>query len=712
MNAGHRVRAIYRKELIDILRDRRTLIAMIVVPIVLYPLLMLGSIQALSLQSEKLEGEKISVTTLDEGQRDLLLRWIGEDYEVVQVLRSRQATEGQAEEGDEALEPEDPERWEVSYVESGLHEEIRQAIRSRQVQLGVVVGVANPGDRLQEQYAVTPMYDPEDFRSASAYLQFRRLVERRLDRVRGDRLARLSVPPIVIVPIVSEPETVSTPGSVLGQILPLVLVLMTITGAIYPAIDLTAGERERGTLETLMVCPVPVVDLVVGKFLVVTTVALMGAALNLASVSATVYFGGFEAVVAAPGDEGFPLAALPLILLALVPFAILMSAIMMAVCSYARTFKEAQNYVTPVILAVLIPGGVAALPATRLEGSMLVMPVGNMVLLTRELLMGSIIEAHQAVWVLLSTTLYAAAAVAVAARVFGAESVVFSDTASLRTVFRRRLMRLSDRPGLATAVLAVALLFPVWFYVQALLQAQDDFAAVLRDTGRLMPVFFVLLPAAVCWYFKIAVRPTFALRWPRGRYLLAAVLLGLTAWVPAQTLTALQLRWIALPEALQDADHLLTSAITEMSPWLVLLLLALVPAVCEEALFRGFLLSGLRASLGKWSTILATALAFALFHYYVFKVPVTAFLGVLLGYLCWQSRSIVPAVVMHALHNTTTVSLTLWPQLPEALRIDEAAPTSYLPLHVLVPAGVLFVAGVLAAVRSESEPSGVSGDAR
>ena len=119
MTAGHRVRAIYRKELIDILRDRRTLIAMIVVPIVLYPLLMLGSIQALSLQSEKLEEEKVSVATLDEGQRDLVLRWIGEDYEVVQVLRSRDSAEGQAEEGDEALEPEDPERWRSATSRAG-----------------------------------------------------------------------------------------------------------------------------------------------------------------------------------------------------------------------------------------------------------------------------------------------------------------------------------------------------------------------------------------------------------------------------------------------------------------------------------------------------------------------------------------------------------------------------------------------------------------
>ena len=117
---------------------------------------------------------------------------------------------------------------------------------------------------------------------------------------------------------------------------------MTITGAIYPAIDLTAGERERGTLESLMSTPVNVLDLVVGKFLVVTTVAIMGATLNLASVTATVYFGGFDRVIATTGGA-LPIGTMVLILLCLIPFAVLMSAIMIAVCSFARTFKEAQN---------------------------------------------------------------------------------------------------------------------------------------------------------------------------------------------------------------------------------------------------------------------------------------------------------------------------------------------------------------------------------
>ena len=693
MNLGQRVKTIYVKELIDILRDRRTLIAMIVVPILLYPLLMLGTIQAASTQAEKLDDEKVTIVVPNAEQAKWVLKWLNEDAGIARELGVEEPRPIKA----KIINLEDvrEDRPQVS---------VEDLIRARKVQLGVSVELHNAGAPAnQRQYRVKPFYDPEEIRSADLQRRFAKVLERREKHETGGRLNDLGVPLIVIEPFVLEPEEVTTPGSILGQILPLILVLMTITGAIYPAIDLTAGERERGTLETLMVCPVPVVDLVVGKFLVVTTVAIMGAALNLASVSATVYFGGFEAVVSAAGDERFPLGALPLILLSLVPFAILMSAIMIAVCSYARTFKEAQNYVTPVILAVLIPGGVAALPATRLEGVMLVMPVGNMVLLTRELLLGSTVGAGTALTVLLSTTLYAASAVAVATKVFGTESVVFSDTASLKTTFSRRLIRPSDRPTLSMAILVVAVLFPVWFYVQSGLQSGEDFARALRRTGALMPVFLLLVPLAVCGYFRVDIRRTFALGPPGGRFVLAAALIGLTAWVPGHELAVAQQSVLPPPEALQASNEVMQEALAQMSPWLALLLLAVIPAISEETLFRGFLLSGLGATMRKWPAIIAAGCIFGIFHYYMFKFPVTAILGVVLGYLCWQSRSIWPAVLMHALHNGVSVSLAIWPGLQRTLRIEEADPSTHLPVHLLIPAGVVFLAGLLLASRPRSE---------
>ncbi|MCP4245428.1 MAG: CPBP family intramembrane metalloprotease [bacterium] len=726
MSSQHRIRIIYVKELVDILRDRRTLIAMIVVPILLYPLLMLGSIQAVSVQSGELRQAKLTVIGPNEQQIRILQEWVAQDEEITRRLQAlnkddraalfgrgtadepppldeRAATESQSPESpddgandqaedsaeEDRAQPawETPDSFDFKYDETTpnldlARRRMRALIQARQVQLGVILEVRQAGDPLREQYVVEIICDPEEIRSATALSRIGGVLERRAVDVRLRRLDDLDIPPIVITPFVPMISEVVTPGSILGQILPLILVLMTITGAIYPAIDLTAGERERGTLETLMVCPVPVLDLVVGKFLVVTTVAIMGAALNLASVSATVYFGGFAAAVEITGDQGFPLGALPLILLCLIPFAILMSAIMIAVCSYARTFKEAQNYVTPVIMAVLIPGGIAALPASRLEGVMLVMPVANMVLLTKELLLGSTIGAGALLSVLLSTSLYAAAAVAIATKVFGTESVIFSDTASLKNTFTRRLMRPSERPTLSAAVLVVAVLFPVWFYVQSSVQSGDGYDQALRRTGVLMPIFFVLVPVAVCLYFKINIARTFALAAPPGRHLLAGALIGLSAWVLGHELSVAQRAILPAPDALAESNEVLMGALAQLTPWMALLLLAIIPAFCEEALFRGFLLGGLGTTARKWTAIVAAGCIFGVFHYYIFKFPVTALLGMLLGYLCWQSRSLWPGVLMHALHNSIPVSLALWPHLPPPPRIHETDPSAPLPMQV------------------------------
>ncbi|MCH7526412.1 MAG: CPBP family intramembrane metalloprotease [Planctomycetes bacterium] len=706
-----RIKTVYVKELVDILRDHRTLIAMIVVPIVLYPLLMLGSIQAVSTQAEQAEQERPVVGFERERDwTDVVMPLLLEDRDHLEQMRRDAVARGATEE--ELAQIPKP----LIDVEAKATAQLKDAILQREVQCGIIVEDDGRGDgSMTDQIFIRLLYQPDDLRSdiAAGRLQdaFERVARYRVDR----RLARVQLERAMIEPIVVSEEHLITSGSVLGMILPFILILMTITGAIYPAIDLTAGERERGTLETLMVCPVPVVDLIVGKFLVVTTIAMMGATLNLASVTATVYFGGFtEALDIDTTDNGggFPFGALPVILFSLVPFAILMSAIMIAVCGCARTFKEAQNYITPVILAVLVPAGIAALPGSRLEGVMMVMPVGNMVLLTRELLSGVTISASTFTWVLLSTSLYAAVAVALSVHLFGKESVVFADSLSLRALLNRRLIRPAHYPSLVSAALYVAILFPIWFYVQSSLQlgGDVDFGRVLRSTAVLMPIFFVALPLGMLIYWKIDIRTTFKLALPKGRYLLAAIIIGLTAWVPVHELFVFQEHYIASPPALSQMDQALGAALKAMPVALVFLVMAVVPALSEELLFRGFLLSGLGRSMRKWTAIVVVGCIFGVYHFFLFKFATTALLGIVLGWLCWQSRSIWPAVVAHALHNGLAVGFVIWPEWQTQIGITGDDPWAHLPVTVIVPACGLFVAGLLlsrsAAYNEPETPAG------
>ena len=706
MSLSARIRTIYGKELVDILRDRRTLIAMIIVPIVLYPLLMLGSIQAVSYQADSLGEEVLVIGVVGERQQQLLAMLIERDHRALARERRR-------------LGPDSPEAQALPVgiekpriVPFASEADLQESIRERSVHAGVNFERDALYLGLDESNPITIAADLEDMRSEYVASRLRDLFDRTAERSNKRRLRQQQLPEQFLYPLSVTLHNLSSPPSILGQILPLILILMTITGAIYPAIDLTAGERERGTLESLMVSPVPVLDLIVGKFLVVTTVAILGATLNLASVTATVYFGGFDRMIAQTSGD-IPVGRMLLILVCLVPFAVLMSAIMIAVCSYARTFKEAQNYVTPVILAVLVPGGIAALPATRLEGVMLVMPVGNMVLLARDLLLGAAMSYWTVTLVLLSTTLYAGAAVAVAAYVFGKESVVFADAASIKVMFSRALARPTDAPSVPMALIFVALLFPTWFFIQSALSPGPGESAeyLLRTTGYLMPLLFVVLPAGVLWYWKVNVRETFRLHRPATRHLLAALIVGAAAWVPAHEVSVFQRGLMGLPAGAEESFELLGSTIAQMSPGSVFVLLALIPAICEELLFRGYLLGGLGAASRKWTAIVASAVVFAVFHFMLFKFAVTAALGVVLAYLCWQSGSILPAMVAHVVHNGLNALSPLYPAWPRALGLNPEDPWAHLPIPLVLAGCVALAAGVWLSARPVSRAARGAGHA-
>ncbi|HOJ72917.1 MAG TPA: ABC transporter permease subunit/CPBP intramembrane protease [Phycisphaerae bacterium] len=711
MSRSHRVWVIYRKELLEILRDRRTLTAMVVIPVVLYPLLMLGFLRAAESEEARLRGLEFVVEVPDERAAGDL-RAIIDGVRRYQDEQADQQTACNSESPGHAAVPTadwSRARFDIRVrpedaPDQQLGEEVHLRVRV-QSQLSDRNG-AGPA-----QLSVHITFNEVNIKSRTAMEELSHILEDFRDLAVRERVAGIieahaisaGVSPIAIDTIL-EPvriETVSVAtdrqrgGWALGQIIPIILVLMTITGSVYPAIDLTAGERERGTLETLMATPVPPLQLILGKFLVVSTLGMLTAFLNVASVGATMHFSGLTRSITHSMPVEIPLSVLPLILACMVPFSLLFAAILIAVCSFARTFKEAQSYVMPVILGAMIPAVAVTLPTARLGGILLVMPVGNMVLLAREIFQGSFLWSQVAV-VLISTSFYAAAAVAVAVRLFGQEAVVFADAGSYKTLLLRRYYRPSPRPTLSQALLLSALLFPASFYVQSVLTGSSD--NFIRTLGWLAIAqfagLFVLLPVALTAYYRIDVVETFRLRLPPARAWLAALLLGCSSWALAHQFVALQTRLAPPSDALREAFKLIESQLAAAPLWQVVLLLAVVPAVCEELFFRGFLLSGLAQGLRKGSAIILAGLVFGIFHFIMDRVPVTALLGICLGYVCWQARSIWPGILFHALHNGLLMVLNAvspetvkWLGMPDELG-------GLLPARVLVPALALFAAGL------------------
>lgn len=718
-----RIQTISRKELLDTLRDRRTLIAMVFVPMVLYPAMMLGSLQGFELQVSRLKQEEYKVAVESEAAQRWLRAIIDSDAARRPGALGRPAEEiielharGELDEPvSTAPAPRDESTVDAARADVQRHpprydilvlphpEAIRQQVRSGDVHLGLLLPRELPQRSAARSAHLTLVLDQTDIRSQIAASGLEGILKRVSEVWLQERLRRAQLDREFIEPLALKQDPVATPekvgGSILGQIVPLILVIMTITGAIYPAIDLTAGERERGTLETLMVAPVPTVDLIAGKFVVVALVAMLSAALNLLSIGGTIWLGGLGDLLAHGGEIIVPLNMLPWVLLVLVPLAVMFSAALLAVCSFARSFKEAQNYVMPVMVAAMIPAVVGILPGTRLEGPLLIMPVTNIVILTRDLFTGRF-DVFAILWVTLSTTLYAGAAVAIAAKLFGQEAVLFADSGSVKTLFKRRFFKPADRPTVAQAFFLLAIVFSLNFFAQQWLLKMPGVAGTIGfwiGLAGVIVALFLVLPLGFAAYMRVRIASAFSLTRPPPVGLLAALCFGLSTWILAHGWFAFQQTWLPVPPEMERAYEEMVGLLGGVSPLMMIVFLALVPAVCEEFFFRGYALSGLRGGLGKLAAVVVVAVAFGVYHHSVHRLLVTSVLGLVFGLLVLRYGSLWPAVLAHLLHNgllgLSVRSDGLKPLLERLGYVVSAS--GYPPAVWLAGAGTFFAVGLL-----------------
>ncbi|MGD0412263.1 MAG: ABC transporter permease [Verrucomicrobiota bacterium] len=390
---------VYRKELRDLLRDRRTLVSMIVMPVIVVPLLMTG----FGLASVKLGGK------------------VRQEIPKVMVLGGEDSTNTVA-----AL------RALKSFAFVPPSPDFTNLISDKKI--NAALGIPTNFDaavQAGEPAAVTIYTYEGEFKSTFAAQSLDQFFRSRRDHIVAERLAGRHLPANLLAPFdirqtnVASPKKVS--GNLIGMILPYLVIVMCMTGAIYPSIDLTAGEKERGTMETLLCSPVARADLVLGKGLVVLTVSLATACLSLFSNGAALLMLKRLAGNAVKGNL-LPLTLDPSSLLAvlvmMLPLAIFFSGAMLAVGLYSRSAKEANSYLQPMLICTVIPALAAALPGLDLNYGLALVPVLNVSLAGREIMSGLFHWNYIAV-VFGSMCLYAALAVALAAALFKREDVLF-----------------------------------------------------------------------------------------------------------------------------------------------------------------------------------------------------------------------------------------------------------------------------------------------
>ena len=356
--------SIFRKELKDTLRDRRTILMMVVMPLVVIPLLITVVVKVQQAQIEKAEAKRLVIAFIGEEfvpelselfQQDDRFNVIpGVDTDSISPMIEKGELDGGV-----IVTSEFP-----SLLEGDKQGKIRIVFKSSEA-----FGIAE--NRLSE---VIEEYDQQ-------------IVEDRIERLKLDKDLFDAIS-IDRIDMASVKEKL---GKLAGGYLPYLFIIFGFMGAMYPGIDLGAGEKERGTLETLLSSPASRLQIVMGKFLVVTLTGVATALIAMAGLYVAVRrFPEIPADILNVIMEMLGPKMILMIMTLLLPVAAFFAAVILSLSIFARSFKEAQSIITPLNFAIIFPAIIGTLPGIELNAQTALVPILNVSLATKDMLAGTI----------------------------------------------------------------------------------------------------------------------------------------------------------------------------------------------------------------------------------------------------------------------------------------------------------------------------------
>ncbi|MFO0903943.1 MAG: ABC transporter permease subunit/CPBP intramembrane protease [Pirellulales bacterium] len=670
------VKLVFQREVRDQLRDRRTLFTIAILPLVLYPLMGMSFLQIAQFMQEHpsrvtivgVESLPASPVFLTDGQ--IAEPWCSDEERRLLAVKlvGRDA-----------------------YPEATRTQEVRNSIQDGRCDVVVVIptdfasqiehlraslrpgatdpsAVADPPAKLTPEVYLSSAND----RSRIAAQRIEAVLKRWREALVRESLAEHQIPASAVSPFEITDRDVAEVGrrraAIWSKVLPFVVLIWALTGAFYPAVDLCAGEKERGTLETLLSSPAERSEIVWGKLLTVMLFSITTSLLNMLSLTFTTTLFVHQLDSAHPLAGGLmgapPVAALGWLVLILIPVSALFSALALAVASFARSSKEGQYYLMPLLLVTLPLMILPLLPSAELNLGTSLIPVTGAMLLVRALIEGQYAEALVAFpTVVIMTAAGCMLAIRWAIEQFNNESVLFRE--SERWDVRLLLLHLvRDReatPTFGQAMLCGIILLVVRFFASVstagLTGKWEDFAAstVVGQAG-----FILAPPLLLTVLLTRSPRATLLLARPRWWAVPAAALLA-AALHPASLLLSQLIQKVYPVSARMIEEHGKLEGLFNQAPsiWAIVGVLAFIPALCEELAFRGFIQSGLASRSSRWTAILISAAFFGAVHGIVQQALSAFILGLVIGYLAAASRSIWPCMVFHFVHNGLHIVLGL-----------------------------------------------------
>jgi sodium transport system permease protein len=350
----------------------------------------------------------------------------------------------------------------------------------------------------------------------------------------------------------------------------------------------------------------------------------------------------------------------------LLPLSAFYSAISLALATFARSTKEGQYYLTPILLVTLGLTMFCLSPVVEIDPFYSVLPVVGPALLLKEVLAspGSSAPLVYGIPVLASSIAYSLAGLWWAISMFNREDVLFREAErfDVRLWIRHLLRDKEPVPSSAEAVLCFVLIMLLQFVALRFMSG-----AVVVVDGRLDPtsalkmlliqqLVFIGSPALFMGIMlTTSVARTFRLRLPNWRHVVVACLLAVALGPPTVALGTWLQTWFFPPLPKPFAD-LMASMGEPTSPlWFILLAMAIAPGVCEELAFRGFILNGFARSARPSVAIVLSSIAFGVVHMVPQQVFNATLVGLVLGLIAIRSRSLIPGVLFHALYNGSEV---------------------------------------------------------
>jgi sodium transport system permease protein len=392
-----RVGIVYRKEIVESLRDRRTVISTIVIPLILFPLIFVAFTGFATgvMKSVQAERSKIAIIGAEHAPKLMAIVNKAGAFEMVSG-----------------------EDFETKIVEKELRAvlEIPAGFEDR---------------RSTNTPRVTIHFHAGEFRSRTAVGNLQEVLRGYRDQVVLGTLAQKGLAKEALVPFSVVEKNAAPPKKVtantVGGLVPYMIIFLTFVGCMAPALDLTVGEKERGTMETVLASAIGRTELVVGKFFVVVTISAVTTIMALLSNALTLLIPTLIVREATKGSS-MPLDVSGVgvlgIFILVAPLTVTFAATQMAIATMARNYREAQTYVSPLMMVALVPAVAGLLPGFDINMKLAWVPILNVCLVAREVLAGTF---H---WGLIgivfgSSCFYAVLALMAVVKVFKSESVLF-----------------------------------------------------------------------------------------------------------------------------------------------------------------------------------------------------------------------------------------------------------------------------------------------